>query len=40
MPRLLLIAFALAIVACSLSALGQSSQQPLEYTPLTTPCRA
>jgi hypothetical protein len=40
MNRPLLSFLGSAIVATSLSAFGQSSQQPLEYTPLATPCRA
>jgi hypothetical protein len=40
MTRHLLYSFALAMLACSLPAVGQSAGPPLEYTPLATPCRA
>jgi GDSL-like Lipase/Acylhydrolase family len=40
MIRPLIFSSALAVVAFSLPAVGQTSPPPLEYTPLATPCRA
>jgi hypothetical protein len=40
MTRPLLSFLASAIMATSLSAIGQTASAPLEYTPLATPCRA